>query len=41
MIYGYMEDIDNEMHMDLLDLIQEQFEQEMMKLFDSYDYFKS
>ena len=37
MIYGYMEDIDNEMKQDLLDLIQEQFEQEMMKLFDSYD----
>lgn len=37
MIYEYMEDIDNEMKQDLLDLIQEQFEQEMMKLFDNYD----
>ena len=34
-------EIDHEMHKDLLDLIQEQFEQEMMKLFDKYDYFKS
>lgn len=37
MIMNYMEMIDEEMKQDLLDIIQEQFEQEMLKLFDEYD----
>lgn len=33
----YMEMIDEEMKQDLLDIIQEQFEEQMLRLFDEYD----
>lgn len=34
---NYMEMIDEEMKQDLLDIIQEQFEEQMLRLFDEYD----
>ena len=34
---NYEEMIDQEMQQDLLDIIQEQFEQQVLKLFDEYD----
>lgn len=37
MDYEYMELIDQEMQQDLLDIIQEQFEQAVLKLFDEYE----
>lgn len=35
--FDYMEMIDNEMKQDLLDIIQKQFEEQMLRLFDEYD----